>query len=121
MPKDQIYISEVREVKRGVNKNGAWVLWNVIDQRDGKETRYSTFEDKYLAMKGQEVEIEYEEKPSKMLNPKTGKPYVNKSIIESRVKKETPAYSQLTELMGRVGDLEERVQKLELGDLKDIP
>ena len=106
MPKTKIYISDIRQVKTGIHNNKQWVLSHVIDQSGA---RYATFDGKkYEGMKGSEVEIEFEEKESDKINEKTGKPYVNRSIIEPK-KKAFDVDAVWTELRA----IKERLDKLE--------
>lgn len=79
-------IKEVKEVKSGVGKNGAWTLYSVIDQ-DGQ--RYGTFQAepwKTFMTKGEKCTITFEEQPGDKIDPKTGNPYVNRNIVDPQKK-----------------------------------
>ena len=81
----KIYIASCQEFKRGKKKDGSdWVLYHI---KDPKGIQYSTFEEKYSAMVGQEVEVEVEETRSEKINPKTNGPYINRNIVEGKRKK----------------------------------
>ncbi len=77
-------IKEVNFFKDGVSDGRAWSMHTVIDE-DG--WRYTSFQAEpwhtYME-RGEECVIPYEEKPSTKTNPKTGKPYMNKTIVEPR-------------------------------------
>ncbi len=99
----KIYISSCTEFKRGKKKDGTdWVLYYV---KDPKNVQYSTFEEKYAAMVGQEVEVEIEEKPSDKVNPNTGKPYINRNILEAGKKKGGNDKEQLDRIERKVDEI----------------
>lgn len=80
----KIYIASCQPVKSGKKKNGE--DWTIYEVKTPEGKRYSTFEEKYMALVGQEVEVEIEERESDKINPKTNKPYINWNIVEGKRK-----------------------------------
>lgn len=113
----QITVTDFKQVHQGVTSdNRPWTMYNVIAS-DGK--RYTTFQDKYRDAVGKTIQIEYEEKPSTKVNPKTGQPYApNLTIIEP---KKQPTQSgippQIMEkLFEKLDRIEKKLDMLTVGD-----
>lgn len=111
MPK--IYISSCVELKRGKHPdNSPWTLFKITDPQG---MQYSTFEPKYLGMVGQEVDVKIEQKPSKKINPNTGKPYLNLYIVEPKLAR--PDRSD--EFAKAIGDIFLQLEELR-NDVKEL-
>lgn len=108
MNKIKIYIADVLEVKSGHGKFGKWTLYHVISQDNKK---YSTFEGKYVSLKGQEVEVMVEEKEVE----KNGQTYKNLTIIEPKKQQ-----ANLNDVWFAINDLRDRVEALEKGRGADL-
>lgn len=99
----EISVNEVKVVKNGVGPGGKpWTLYHVVAV-DG--IRYSTFEEKYLDAIGKKIVVNVESKPSTKLNPNTGKPYLNWSIVEPKKGAMSP------EITTKLFDKLERIEK----------
>lgn len=107
MTKQKIYIADCQIVKTGETDGREWTLYSISDP---KGVRYSTFEAKYSAMVGQEVEVTVEERLSTKINPKTNEPYKNLTIIEPR-----KVEVSKDDILAMINDLRERVEELEKG------
>jgi hypothetical protein len=113
-----ITVKSVNIVKTGVrqDKEGndvTWMLLNVVDEND---KRYSTFDEGYLKTVGKTITINYEDKPSDKINPKTDKPYMNRNIVDGKkgnktTQNSTQAWAE--KLVAKVKELEVRILKLE--------
>ena len=99
------YIEDIQEVESGVHtKDGIdkpWTLYQITDM-DG--WRYKTFDVFFLGPaydNRTEVELTYTETQQEKINPKTDKPYMNRTITSVKV-----AQSVSAELEKRVARLE---------------
>lgn len=96
----KIIIKDVQKIKEGYGKKGPWSLYKVTDSNN---VQYSTFEEKYTAMLGMEVDVEVEVKQN-------GK-YTNRTILEPRKQVQAPKNPQNDEILavlkGIAVDLEE--------------
>ena len=112
-------VKSVNIVKTGVDKNGhPWTLLNVIAE-DGK--RYSTFDEEFMKAAGKTITFTYEEKPSDKVNPNTGKPYLNRNIVDEKkpAKEPTGMQAWAERLVSKVKELEARIEKLERPSLEE--
>lgn len=109
----KIFISEVREIKRGKNKFGKdWTLYKVITP-ENKE--YSTFEAKYISMKGMEVDVDVEEN----VVEKNGRTFTNLTIVEPKQPRagSWATKSEVEELRGEMESLSIEVARI--GKIKE--
>ena len=108
----KIFISACQPVKSGVKNGKNWTLYTILDP---KGVRYSTFEAKYVGMVGQDIEVDVQESPSKTVNPKTGEPYTNRTIVEPKIQGNQGMGFVLTELKrlgGKIDELHRMVSDL---------
>lgn len=103
-------IKSVEFVRDGLTNGKAWSMFTVTD---ADNVRYTSFQKEpwaTLAANGQKTVISYEEKPGK-INPKTNKPYMNKTIVEP--KKEKSASGTNPEVLERILSKVERIDRIE--------
>lgn len=103
MEKRTIYIASCEPKKSGEKNGRKWTLYTIKAQ-DG--TYYSTFEAKYQAMVGSEVEVEVENRP---WTGKDGKQRDGWTIVEPK------RGNQLGDLLKRIAAIEYRLDELEAG------
>lgn len=101
----KLYIASVQPVKSGIKDGRKWTLYHVVDPQG---TRYATFNEKYVGMVGQEVDVQIEERASDKVNPQTGQPYINRTILEQR---RSPSHSGSAAFEKRAIELLEGINK----------
>lgn len=105
--KKQLEITEISEVRSGTNSKGNdWTLYQ-CSATDGK--RYKTFKDLRAAI-GRPYWFEVVSEKSDKVNPKTGEPYVNLTIVDYT---EGPVMPKATD-DAKVRELEQRIEALEI-------
>lgn len=73
-----IYVVDVVPKKTGQKKDKTfWTLYSVIDQ---DKVKYTTFEDRFITLKGMETEIDYVDEP--YISKTDGKQYFSHKILE---------------------------------------
>jgi hypothetical protein len=124
-----IYVVDVVPKKTGQKKDKTfWTLYSVVDQ---DKVKYSTFEDRFIALKGMETEIDYVDEP--YISRTDGKQYMSHKILELGHKPVNLGVTQdgmarannpmnhhplpspeMMELSKRIASLEDRVGQLEV-------
>jgi len=73
-----IYVAEVIPKKTGQKKDGSiWTLYYVVDEN---KMKYSTFEDRFIALVGMQTTIDYVDEP--YTSKTDGKQYMSHKILE---------------------------------------
>lgn len=118
------YIKDAVFSSKGTTNGHDWVRYIVTDQDN---IRYAYFDPECLNWKGIEREFEYEEKPSTKIDPKTGQPYLNRTIVKPKkadvAKFIDDLYSKIRVLEARVTTLEKNVVEEDEfeDDLPELP